>query len=108
MKQSAYSAPGIKTPTEIINMAAASVFNLPVEELYKRSRERKYTEPRMFVFYYRYKKLKHSPNQIAAETNAGFRHSTIIANSKATGRLLEVDKYFRRKYEKFEKLCETA
>lgn len=97
-----YVSPGlVLLPREIEN-AAATVWNVPVESLYQKTRQRAVVEARYSVFYYRKMQLKEQEPDIAR--TVPFDRTTIIQAIKLTENLLAVDKSFREKYQSFENM----
>lgn len=91
----------ILTP-EMINKAAAQVWGVEVEDLFKKTRRREIVEPRQVIQYYRYSVLSERPGRIATDTKVN--HATVIHAAKTMADLLETDKYLKHKYTEFENL----
>ncbi len=95
-----YAFPGfLLLPREIENVAA-SVWNVPVESLYQKTRQREVVEARYSVFHYRKTKMNEQEPDIAK--TVPFDRTTVIHAIKAAEELLEFNKSFREKYRSFE------
>lgn len=96
---------GLQLTRQQIEKAVCKVWDIPVKDLYKRTREVYISEPRFVIFYYRNAILEVAPSKIKQET--GFSHSNILHAKKVIPNLLETDKLFRARYELFLKELET-
>ncbi|MDD4190044.1 MAG: helix-turn-helix domain-containing protein [Mangrovibacterium sp.] len=95
-----YAFPGfLLLPREIENVAA-SVWNVPVESLYQKTRQREVAEARYSVFHYRKTKMNEQEPDIAK--TVPFDRTTVIHAIKAVEHLLEFDRPFQRKYRLFQ------
>ncbi|MFV0376879.1 MAG: helix-turn-helix domain-containing protein [Mangrovibacterium sp.] len=94
-----FSIPGIKITKDVVEMAACCAFNIKKTDLYKRTRARQIVEARHSVLSYLSVSLNLST--IFIEKKTGFDHSTVVYAKKKVIELLEVDKQFRARYEKF-------
>lgn len=89
--------------TEEINLlhkaekAACKIWG--IQNLYKRTRERKFTEPRQTVFYYM--KAVNNTGPKPLERKTGFDHSTVRHAEKTIQNLRETNFEFRIKYNWF-------
>ena len=87
--------PGLKTPEEI----AAEIWGIPVAKLKIKTRKREVVEARMVLMVYRNKTLKLSQAKSAAKYDMD--HCSTIHACKTVDELLETNKDFREKHEKF-------
>jgi chromosomal replication initiation ATPase DnaA len=95
-----YVFPGLKPFPREIEKVAATVWNVPVESLYQKTRQREVVEARYSVFYYRKTKMNEQEPDIAK--TVPFDRTTVIHAIKAAEELLEFNKSFREKYRSFE------
>lgn len=96
------SAPGIiKGPNQIdlVDKAAARVWEINPYDLYKRRRDAEIVRPRQAVYYYKNKILK--IKQKILQQRTGFDHATINHSCKVIANELKTSKEFRSKYEQF-------
>lgn len=95
-----YIFPGLVLSIGEIENAAAATWNVPVNSLYQKTREREVVEARYSVFYYRKTKMNEQESGIAQ--NVPFDRTTIIHAIKSTKNLLAFNRDFREKYRSFE------
>ena len=98
-KISPYAIPGLSLSISNIELAACQTWNISPADLYRKVRTREIVEARMSVMKYRRENSKVSLHTLQRET--GFDHSTVIHAIRTVNNLLQVDKPFKIKHEKF-------
>ena len=98
-KISPYAIPGIITPLRVVEQAACQAWNIDYADLYKKVRARDIVEARMVIFKYQHEQLNVPMTHIGRKT--GFDHATVFHARKKVDDLLEFDKPFQKKYNKF-------
>lgn len=91
-----YVFPGLRIFPWDVERAAAEAWNVPVNNLYQRTREREVVAARYSTFYYRKKEMNEQESDIAK--TVPFDRTTIIHAIKAVEDLLEFNNSFREKY----------
>jgi len=100
---SAYSIPGIRTTTEVVERAAVEAWENPLEDLYKRSRKPKYAWPRFATWFYLHQIQKQSEYSIARQIP--FDRASILHAVKKVRIFIETnDCEFMPRYHQFLKL----
>lgn len=103
-KINAYVAPGIFPASETIYNAVCQIWDIPREKLFARIRKREVVEPRQAAIYYQRTVLGIQPYIIERET--GIDHSTVNYYERTTSNLINTDKFYRHRYERFVELVE--
>ena len=90
-----YSAPGMKTMEDV----AAEVWEIPVEAIKTKTRQREVVEARQVLMVSRKQLTGKSLNMVGSEYSKD--HATVLHAIKTVNNLIETDKVFRVKYETF-------